>query len=48
MFIDMMIMSVVLVLFAFTYIYGELACYKRGGDVWPWTVKLAMFLKGRK
>ena len=28
------------------YVYSELKCYARGGDVYQWTVKLANWLKG--
>lgn len=28
----------------FVYVYGEVACYWRGGDVWEWTKKLARWI----
>jgi hypothetical protein len=36
---------VMLIFYAFVYVFGELHCYKRGGDVWEWTTKLANYLK---
>jgi hypothetical protein len=45
----MILFSIFIALFLiFVYVFGELECYKRGGDVWDWTIKLAQFLKGRK
>jgi hypothetical protein len=39
---------IVSMLLGIVYVFGELEHYKRGGDVWDWTIKLAHFLKGRK
>lgn len=42
------ILALYVLLMVFVYVYGELQSYKRGGDVWDWTVKLAKFLEARK
>ncbi len=45
----MILFSIFIALFLiFVYVFGELECYKRGGDVWVWTVNLAKFLDNRK
>ena len=48
MLVDFLIVLVLVCLLMLAYVMAELDHYRRGHDVWPWTVKLALFLKGRK
>jgi RsiW-degrading membrane proteinase PrsW (M82 family) len=47
MYADMLILTVVIVVFATIWVCSELYIHKEGGDVQPWVSKLAMFLKGK-